>query len=994
MAGKCTLSGSALQNTRFHRFCTVKGWVARTGKLRHAASASGVVLLGMIVLLLASINGPASALEPVSVSRDDTALDITDEIDFYSEDSDNLKISTVPGADGIVRRIEVRSKETAEYSNWVVFALANNTNEQLDRLIVAPHYRMSGSGLFWPKLDSERITAITPSEGFALERIRDSEADVFLITLDPGAVITLIGEQKSPYLPKLFLWDPDTYKDTINSYTLYRGIVLGISGLLAVFLTILFVVKGSAIFPATAALAWGVLAYVCVDFGFWTKVIGFTGPHQEFWRAGAEVFLAVSLIIFIYTYLSLNRWHTHFSTIAIAWVMGLVILLGVAFALPSMAAGIARLSFSLSVAIAAILIVFMSFRHFDRAIMLIPTWALICAWTIAASMTAMGKISNDIVQPALIGGMVLVVMLLGFTVMQHAFAGGAITQGLVSDVERQALALTGSGDIVWEWEVLRDYFFTGREAAAILNLNPKQLSGNPKSWMQLLHPNDRDRFEVTLDAIIEHKRGQISQNFRLRSADGHYYWFHLRARPMLGSDGTVIRCIGTLSEVTTRKNSEDRLLVDSVHDHLTGLENSQMFVSRLSTIMALAQRDKNIRPSVVHVNIDHFLEINSKYGVPAGDTILLTVARRMMRLLKGEDAMARLGGDQFCILLNSESEPSRIASFAENLRRILRAPVQYADDEIVLSASIGIATWSATKSDATQMMRDAELAMFHAKRFGGDRIEPYRPAFNSSRDTTTILLEDLKKALDNREIEAVYQPIVSLSDMRIAGFEALVRWKHPTLGFVPPAEFIAIAERSGLVNKISLQMMESAASNFAAINKGRGDDKVFVSVNLSSRELLHHDIVNDIEGVLRNSGLPAEYLHLEITENLVMDNPEHSAQVLQRIKSLGVGLSLDDFGTGYSSLSYLTRYPFDSVKIDRSFLQSKPFRERAIMLRSIIAMIQGLNQQAIAEGVENENDVTELLQLQCAMAQGYHFGEPMAIEEIPSVLAPIAKKQG
>ena len=227
-------------------------------------------ILALLVAVLAVLFGgaPAIAFETVAVSRGTEALDLKPAVELRLLQGESIRISTAPDQDGIVRRVEVRSKKEEGVSNWAIFAIANESNEQLDRLIVAPHYKMAGSGLFWPDLDSVRISSITPSEGFSLETIEDREADVFLITLDPGAVITLVAELEKGDLPALYLWDRDSYKDTVNSYTLYRGIVLGISGLLAVFLTILFVVKGSAIFPATAALAWGVLAYVCVDFGF------------------------------------------------------------------------------------------------------------------------------------------------------------------------------------------------------------------------------------------------------------------------------------------------------------------------------------------------------------------------------------------------------------------------------------------------------------------------------------------------------------------------------------------------------------------------------------------------------------------------------------------------------------------------------------------------------------------------------------------------------
>ena len=949
----------------------------------------------LLVALLLSVFFPleARALEPVSVAIDELALDITESIETYRLNEDSLKISTAPDADGIVRRVEVQAKHSDGVTHWAVFALANTSDQQIDRLIVAPHYRLVNSGLFWPDLDSGRVAAITPSEGFSLVRQKDAEADVFLITLDPGAVITLIAEQRTGKLPKLFLWEPSSYKDTANSYTLYRGIVLGISGLLAVFLTILFVVKGSAMFPATAALAWGVLAYVCVDFGFWNRVVDIPISGEPFWRAGTEVFLAASLVIFLYAYLSLNRWHARFSSVAVGWVLGLIILLGIAIFEPALAAGVARFSFAITSVVGACLIAYLATKRFDRAIMLIPTWLLVLAWVAGAGMTAMGNIANDIIQPALGGGLVLIVLLLGFTVMQHAFSGGAISQGLVSDVERQALALAGSGDIVWDWDVGRDYIATGDEAINILQTERKALNGSPKSWANLLHPNDRDRFISTLEAMVEHKRGRISQSFRLRGVEGQYHWFRLRARPMLDADGDVIRCVGTISDVNAQKAAQERLLQDSVRDNLTGLENRELFYNRLEMVMILARQGKSSRPSVFHINIDEFQTLNTKLGFSVGDTILLTLARRFGRLLKPGDSLARLGGDQFAILLLSETEPKKIAGFADAIRRTLKAPIEFAGQEISLAGSIGIASWTSEHTVPEEMMRDAELAMGQAKRLGGDRIEPFRPAFRKSKDETVVLLEDLKRALERGQISILYQPIVNLRDRSTSGFEALLRWKHPKLGFISPADFIPIAERSGLINQLGLYVISKATADFKGINEITGQN-CFVSVNISSRELLRNDIVEDIVSSLKESGLPATQLRIEVTESLVMENPEYSSEILKRIKATGVGISLDDFGTGYSSLSYLLRFPFDTIKIDKSFIQARNQNERLVVLQSIVAMAHGLNQAIIAEGAEYESDVTELMQLGCEYAQGYLFGEPMSAADVERVLLDEHKLAG
>jgi hypothetical protein len=260
-------------------------------KVRTAFSFACAVLALMFVLPIL----PVAAVEPITISRDDVALDLSRAVEVYRDQGENFQVSTAPGLDGIVRRIEVTALDERSSGDWAVFALANTTDEQLDRLIVAPHFRLVGSGLAWPDLGSNRITAITPSEGFALDRQASRDADVFLVTLNPGSIVTFIAELSSPKLPQVYLWEPEAYKDTTNSYTLFRGIVIGIAGLLALFLTILFVVKGTSLFPATAALSWAVLAYICIDFGFLNQMLSISAQEAGLWRAGTAGRLPVHL---------------------------------------------------------------------------------------------------------------------------------------------------------------------------------------------------------------------------------------------------------------------------------------------------------------------------------------------------------------------------------------------------------------------------------------------------------------------------------------------------------------------------------------------------------------------------------------------------------------------------------------------------------------------------------------------------------------------------
>ena len=943
-------------------------------------------LTAVAVVIAASLLAvqTAPAVEAVNVQLDAAAIDLTAATEVQKSDGDRIQVSTAPGPDGIVRRIEVRAREGN--TNWAVLALTNNSDEQIDRLIVVPHYRMVGSGLFWPDLGLSRIAAITPSTGDRPVRQEGSTADIFRITLDPGTVITLVTELRTDKLPQIYLWEPDAYKDKVNSFTLYYGIVIGIAGLLALFLTILFVVKGSIMFPAAAALGWAVLIYIGIDFGFWGKVFDMSAGAERVWRACGEAILSATLLVFLFAYLNLSRWHVRYAHITIAWLAALAALIAVAVFDPAVAAGIARMSLAGIAVLGLALVIYLSTHGFDRAVLLIPTWLLLVVWTTAAGLAVTGLVTNDIIGPALLGGLVLIVMLIGFTVMQHAFAGG-ITHGIVSDVERRALALTGAGDLIWDWDVSADKVFTSPETEHMLGLKRGTLEGPAAAWLEVLHPLDRDRFRASLDGVVEQRRGRLTQDFRLRTADGHYLWFALKARPVVGSDGEVVRLVGTLTDVNDFKTAEDRLLFDAVHDNLTGLPNRELFIDRLEAALGFARAEPQIRPSIVVIDLDRFKQVNDSVGMAVGDSILLTIARRLGRLLKPQDTLARLSGDQFALIVLSEREPARIVAFAETIRRTLRAPIAFNDREIFLTASIGLALAENPASRTDEVLKDAELAMYYAKRIGGDRIEIFKPAMRSRKTDRLTMESELRRAIEREEIKVLYQPIVRLEDRAIAGFEALARWDHPKLGRLSPAEFITIAEEIGLIVDLGLFVLDHTARQLAQWQAAtRAREPVFASVNVSSRQLLRHDLIQDLRSVLGRTALARGSLKLEITESLVMENPEHAAQMLTRIKELGAGLSLDDFGTGHSSLAYLQRFPFDTIKIDQSFVRTTSRGTRPVILRSIIAMAHDLGMEVVAEGAETDSDAVELYQLGCEYAQGFAFGEPMSADAARDLL--------
>ncbi len=941
----------------------------------------------LILFGVFAAGGPAAALEPIVVPPDRGAIDLTRVVERFTSEGDRVQVTTAPGADGVVRRIEVRGHKDGQ-TNWALFALTNTSDDQIDRVLVAPHYRLVGSGVIWPDLGSRRIVDVTASQGFRPEREPSSDADIFLITLDPGATVTFVAELSSPTLPQLHLWDPDSYKDSVNDLTLYKGIVIGIAGLMALILTIVFVVKGSTMFPASGALAWAVLCWLSIEFGFWHKIFNLGVGEDHVYRAGAEATLAATLIVFLVAYLNLNRWHVRFAHIAGVWLLGLCALVGIALIDAPVAAGIARISLVLVAVLGFGVVVWLALHNFDRAVMLIPTWFLLLAWVAAAGFTVSGVLQNDMVAPALVGGLVLIVLLIGFTVMQHAFAGAGLAHGLGSDLERRALAVTGSGDLVWDWDVSADKIHVTQEFEHLLGLKKGDLHGSAATWLDVLHPADRDRFRAALDMIVTERRGKISEQFRFRAQDGHYHWMLLRVRPVIAAHGEVTRCVGTLIDITDSKASEERLLHNAVHDNLTGLPNRRLFLDRVESALSFAAADERVRPTILVINLDGFKKINESVGLTVGDTLLLTLVRRLGRHLRAQDVLARLGGDQFGILLLSEREGPRISAFAETVRKTISSPISFSGRDIVITGSIGLAmSEPRTPITCEDLVRNAEVAMFHAKRLGGDHIEVFKPTMRTAKTDRLLVEGELRRALEREELRVLYQPVVRLEDRHIVGFEAVLRWDHPRYSRRPAAEFLAIAEETGLIVDFSLFALDRASRQLSLWQrKVPVEPPLFVTVGLPGKQFERQDLVQDVKTVLSRTVLARGSLKLELSESLVIQNPERASYILEKLRDLGVGLALDDFGTGHASLAYLERFAFDVVKMDRSFLRQQSKMHRVAILRSMIQLGRELGLDVIAEGAETDSDAVELYHLGCQFAQGTAFGDPMTAEAAEKLL--------
>ncbi len=950
-----------------------------------------ITLLLLSILALAAVL-PAHAFEVVPAPEDVNAVNLTSAIVVVAGTDGKIELSTAPGEDGIIRRIGVLASESGANPYWAVFALSNESDVQMDRLLVAPFFRLPGSGVFRPDLGARRVAALTPSAGIRPVRLPDREADVFEVTLDPGATVTFVAELNGAALPELYLWKPDAYRDYVNSFTLFRGVVLGVAALAAVFLTIMFVVKGRGIFPATAAFSWAVLIYLLIDFGVFGPLLGISNGAMQPFRAAAEAGIATTLFAFLFIYLNLHRWHLRFITLALALTVVFLALFAFAFFQPAVAATIARVVLALLGLTGFVLILMLALRGYDRAVLLVPTWIIFIAWLFYGWLVITGQVSNDVAQPAVAGGLVLIVMLLGFTSVQHAFSEGQVSIGALSEVERRALALTGSGDFVFDWNIERDRVSVSDELSVRLGERRGTLRGAIKRWLDRIHPDDRDRFRTAFDTLVELRRGKVSTDIRLGAHDGSHRTFRMRVKPVLGGDGQVTRIVGTLQDVNEDRASRDRLLHDAVHDSLTGLPNKQLFLDRLERALTRAKLPNGIKPAVFLVDIDRFMELEERVGHAAADSVLLAISRRIARIMRPLDTVARLSGDQFAVILSSEAAAGKIAETAEQIRKALKSPFNFGERDLSLSASIGVTIYDGNPATADDVLRDAELAMYYAKRLGGDRIEAFRASARSIAAFTRASEEDLDRGLRHGELEVQFQPIMDIHSGEIAGAEALMRWNHPQRGVVAPEEFVPLAERTGMIERLGRLAFEQAAGQTREwLRQLPVPEEFFVSVNLSPAQLQTETLLSDLRALVHESRQVASHLKLEITEGQAMSNPEHSAYMLNALKAMGLRIALDDFGTGHSSLSYLHRFPVDTIKIPATFVQiaddSGLAHTQAPIIRSIIALATELDLMVIAEGVETLEEIERLQQLNCQFAQGFAFGAAMSGADFGKKLA-------
>jgi diguanylate cyclase (GGDEF)-like protein/PAS domain S-box-containing protein len=565
--------------------------------------------------------------------------------------------------------------------------------------------------------------------------------------------------------------------------------------------------------------------------------------------------------------------------------------------------------------------------------------------------------------------------------IRYAIERNRAEMALRDSEERYALALDGAKDGLWDWDLRQDRIYFSSRWKSMLGFQNGDIGAAPSEWLERVHPDDLPLVKLALSAHLAGRTPDFESELRMRHRDGSWRWVLTRGLAVRNEAGEPYRMAGSQSDITSRKEAEERLLHDAFHDCLTGLPNRALFIDRLGMAIAHAKRRLSYTYAVLFIDLDRFKNVNDSLGHSAGDELLIAVARRLESCLRPGDTVARLGGDEFSILLDEVADVDHAVQVAQRLHREMARPFKVRGHEVFVTLSLGITLGAGGDYDRPEdVLRDADTAMYGAKSSGKARDAVFD---QDMHDRAVALLEletDLRRAIERAEFEIYYQPIVSLDSGRIDAFEALLRWRHPRRGLLHPNGFVPVAEDTGLIVPIGWWVLREACSQLADWQAlPAGGEHLAVTVNLSSKQFMQADLVERIQGILSETGVRPDSLRLEITESTIMGQAEDAIAKLLALRGFGVKLYIDDFGTGYSSLSYLHRLPVDALKIDRSFISEMDGGgERSEIVGTIVTLARTLRMDVAAEGIETAEQVSRLRALSCHYGQGYFFSKPLA----------------
>ncbi len=958
---------------------------------RYWNGVGGSLRVLVIFILFCVGLAAARADELVNLPNGVTTVDLSVHGTRVAAQRRNLQLEVPGEADGARAILELRGDGPGPEFNWTVFTFRNAGTEKRAYVLAVDAQRLAASGIVRLQPFGSQLTSVQwLSSSIDHSETTSATADAFRFELNPAQSITL-GLEGRAVLIGARIYDVATFAQREASLAFLRGAVLAVAFVLALSILSLYGIRANRTFLVGGFFGFTALLFMALEAGYLDKLLwmpGNAGIALQHVRAVVESLLALGMGFLFWGLSNLYRRSLRAELPYILLIMGLVALVSFAVFAPNYATLVARwavVGLAIAGFVAAVLAKRNGIEIMDSAALF---WGALLCWVFLAAVATLGESQTPVWHSAVLTGLTAVLGLLAFVSLRLAFAQGFLSNPYQQDSTRRSLALTGAQHFLWDWQPQSNALDVGVDLARSLGHPVEKLKSTAANrWFAaLVHPADELAYRQSLDLRGQKAGSFLEQELRLRDVDGSYHWFSLRARALPGAGGVPARLIGTLTDITRNKQTEDRLINESIHDPVTGLPSRALFVDRVEQDVA---KPLALPRRILLIAIERFKILNEGLGPDLGDQLLMAAGQRITECLLPEESVARMSGSRFAVMHVETIDGRGAETLAEAILAKLAEPIHVLSQDIYLSASIGISLKSSIDATAAILQQQAETALQEAQGQGPRSIAIFNDNLTDERATNVALETDLRRAIERHEIEVYYQPILHLVTREVAGLEALARWRHPIRGLLPPSEFIGMAEQAGMIGEIGDMVMVEAVRQMGIWQRVLTRNRpVFVSINMSALQLSDTGFIDRLNGLIAREGVLPYAVKIEITESVVMRFPERARSLIQRLRNLGIGVACDDFGTGFSNLASLRELAFDTLKMDGSFITGNSLEGRGgVILQSVINMAHSLGMMVVAEGIEKEEQLHQLMQMGCELGQGFALGMPMAARDLHGLLA-------
>ncbi len=904
---------------------------------------------------------------------------------------------------------------------WLIVSLANEGAAPQQRTLALRNPSLAGAGVLGMGQSAMRVkTAVHWSGDGRVQPLEWSASrgavETYDLTLPAGLTthVALLVDDPVETSYALSLWEPGAYAALERTQATARGALLGALLVLAALVAGRWVLEGREEDLAATAFVVTAVLLLAATLGVHYAIASPASALSGGMRAAALIFFAAAGLYFIHARLALERLHPALPSVLVWTALGGVVLgLG---ALAGVGIELAAGPYAALAALMALIVtVVMARRGEHRAPALLPGVVFLGLCAVAAGVLftlpagPQAAMQTLLLSTAVAAGTGLCTLaaVLGRAdeaglgdfeeahtrVGERALAAPEPSQPLAiatgDGAARSALALDAAQEGVFDLDVLTEHVFVSPVVEAMMGLPIGAMTGPHDGWYARLHPDDKDVYRTAFESYVARGNANFRLEFRIRHEDGSHRWVHLKASALPGDEGRANRVIGLLSDIAARKAGEAQLMLDALHDRLTGLANRIVLLDRMTRILDEDVVGEASPPALMVIDVDRFKTINEALGQGEGDALLIAVARRLEQLVGPDDTVARIGGDEFAVFLRHGIGDEGFETAGRIVADVLAAPLLLDGQEVSPSVSIGMAEARSEQGGAQGLLQDAEIALYGAKAEGLGHILVFNPSMRGEGADHQTRGADLKRAVEAGEIELFYQPVMSLKDGRLSGFEAVPRWRHPERGLLTPDRFLDGVEDSDAAGALGRHAITTLLGHIRAWHLHMPmDPPLFIELALDAEALTHPDVQASLRAGLGEDSPPAGSVRLAVSEAAFMSNPEAAGEALRAAVDGGAGLTLEDFGSGVSSLSAVQKYPFTALKIGRALVTGMRTEPRIeTIARSIVTLAHDLEQEVIAVGPETEDDVRRLRALGCDFAQGFIFGNPLPAEAAETLLA-------